>query len=83
MDYHVIEARHVSGHKIWLRFRDGREGLVDLEGDLIGPVFEPPSGQGSGRISAITETSDRIISPNIRPDPSFSLGPALPPPDAP
>jgi hypothetical protein len=40
MDYHVMEARHVSGHRVWLEFRDGREGVVDLEGELIGPVFE-------------------------------------------
>jgi hypothetical protein len=40
MDYHVMEARHVSGHRIWLRFRDGREGVVDLDGELTGPVFE-------------------------------------------
>lgn len=41
MEYHVIDARHVSGHQIWLRFRDGSEGLVDLERELVGPVFEP------------------------------------------
>jgi hypothetical protein len=40
MDYHVMEARHVSGHRIWLRCRDGSEGVVDLDGELTGPVFE-------------------------------------------
>jgi Protein of unknown function (DUF2442) len=40
MDYHVMEARHVVGHRIWLRFRDGSEGVVDLDGELTGPVFE-------------------------------------------
>ncbi len=33
MDYHVMEARHVSGHRIWLRCRDGSEGVV-----LAGPT---------------------------------------------
>jgi hypothetical protein len=41
MDYHVIEARHVSGHVVWLRFRDGVEGEVDLSPELIGPIFGP------------------------------------------
>lgn len=41
MDYHVIEARYVGGYTIWLRFRDGTAGEVDLAGVLRGPVFEP------------------------------------------
>ncbi len=38
---HVIEARHVGGHKVWLRFDDGVCGEVDLSGELEGPIFEP------------------------------------------
>lgn len=41
MDYHIMEARHVTGHIVWLRFRDGTEGQVDLSAELIGPVFKP------------------------------------------
>lgn len=41
MHYHVLEARHVTGHTVWLRFRDGTEGEVDLSAALRGPVFEP------------------------------------------
>ena len=41
MDYHVIDARYISGHVVWLRFRDGTEGQVDLFSELVGPVFEP------------------------------------------
>ena len=41
MNYHVLEARHVTGHVIWLRFRDGTTGEIDLESVLDGPVFEP------------------------------------------
>ena len=40
MDYHVMEARHVAGHTVWLRFRDGTIGEVDLTAALRGPVFE-------------------------------------------
>ncbi len=41
MDYHVVEAKHVRGWRIWVRFRDGSEGEIDLESELVGPVFEP------------------------------------------
>ena len=41
MDYHVVEARHVGGHTVWLKFRDGTSGEIDLRPALRGPVFEP------------------------------------------
>lgn len=41
MDYDVMDARHEGGFVVWLRFRDGTEGRVDLECELVGPVFEP------------------------------------------
>jgi hypothetical protein len=41
MDYHVVAARHLGAHRIWLRFADGAEGEIDLGPDLTGPVFEP------------------------------------------
>ena len=37
----VIQARHVAGHTIWLRFGDGVEGEVDLSSEIHGEVFEP------------------------------------------
>lgn len=41
MNYHVVEARYVGGHTVWLRFRDGTAGEIDLSGALNGPIFEP------------------------------------------
>lgn len=41
MDYHVMEARYVGDFVIWLRFRDGTAGEVDLRRNLWGEVFEP------------------------------------------
>ena len=41
MDYHVMEARYVGGYVIWLRFRDGTAGEIDLSRELWGEVFEP------------------------------------------
>jgi hypothetical protein len=40
MDYHILEARHVAGFVVWLRFRDGTAGEIDLGPSLRGPVFE-------------------------------------------
>lgn len=38
---HVVEARHLSGHTLWLRFDDGAQGEVDLTDEIHGEVFEP------------------------------------------
>lgn len=38
---HIVQARHVTGHTLWLRFSDGAEGEVDLAAELRGEVFEP------------------------------------------
>jgi len=40
-DYHVLEARYVTGHVVWLRFQDGTSGEIDLAPALRGPVFQP------------------------------------------
>jgi len=41
MFLHVREARYEGGYRIWLRFNDGAEGVVDLADCLDGEVFEP------------------------------------------
>lgn len=38
---YVVAARHLGGHRVWLRFDDGLEGEVDLADSLRGPIFEP------------------------------------------
>ena len=38
---HVLEARHLGGHRVWLRFDDGLTGELDLSRELDGQVFEP------------------------------------------
>ena len=40
MNYHVVEARHVRSHVVWLSFRDGTTGEIDLGPALRGPIFE-------------------------------------------
>ena len=39
MFLHVAEARYLHDYVIWLRFNDGTEGEIDLEGELEGDVF--------------------------------------------
>ena len=41
MDYQVLEARHIDAHVIWLRFKDGTAGEIDLAPALQGPIMEP------------------------------------------
>ena len=41
MDYDVLEARYRGGHVVWLRFRDGTVGEIDLAPVLKGPMLEP------------------------------------------
>jgi hypothetical protein len=37
----LVDAKHLRGHTLWLRFADGLEGEVDLRGELEGEIFEP------------------------------------------
>lgn len=41
MFLHVLEARYLRNHIVWLRFNEGTSGEVDLVGELEGPVFGP------------------------------------------
>lgn len=41
MDYDVLEARYVRDYVVWLKFRDGTSGEIDLGPELWGEVFEP------------------------------------------
>jgi hypothetical protein len=37
----IADMRYIEDFRIWLRFEDGREGEIDLSGELWGEVFEP------------------------------------------
>jgi len=41
-----MEAGYRGGFRVGLRVDDGREGEVDLSGELEGEVFEPPRNPG-------------------------------------
>ena len=64
MDYNVLEARYVSGYRIWLRFRDGTSGEVDLASEIWGPVFEPLKDLEYFRKFAIHPEFQTLVWPN-------------------
>ena len=64
MNYHVVSARHVSGFVVWLRFRDGTEGKVDLWPELVGPIFEPLRDLQSFRQFQIDSRFHTLVWPN-------------------
>ncbi len=37
----LLEARYLGGYRVWLRFKDGLAGELDLKEELWGEVFEP------------------------------------------
>lgn len=64
MDYDVLEARYLGGHTVWLRFRDGTVGEVDLRPELQGPVFEPLRDPECFRRSTIHPEFQTLCWPN-------------------
>lgn len=41
MFLHLTEAAYLEDYKLKLKFNNGAEGIVDLEKELYGEVFEP------------------------------------------
>ncbi|MDD1425787.1 DUF2442 domain-containing protein [Dolichospermum sp. ST_sed9] len=37
----VIGAKYLEGYKVSLKFSDGTSGIVDLENEIYGKIFEP------------------------------------------
>ena len=64
MNYLVEEARHVRDYVIWLRFRDGTCGEIDLEPELWGEVFEPLKDPGFFRSFKVDPECHTIVWPN-------------------
>lgn len=41
MNYRAVEVSALDDYRLKVRFQDGTEGVVSLEADLSGPMFEP------------------------------------------
>lgn len=64
MDYDVMEARYVRDYVVWLRFRDGTAGEVDLSGALEGPVFRPLRNRAYFRQFMVHPEFQTLVWPN-------------------
>jgi hypothetical protein len=40
MFLHIVEAKHVKHHTIWLKFSDGSAGEIELSQELQGSIFK-------------------------------------------
>lgn len=41
MFIHVTDVRYINGYRLHLTFNNGVDGVVDLEPELYGEIFEP------------------------------------------
>ncbi len=64
MILHVVEARYVKDHTVWLRFNDGISGNVDLADSLDGPIFEPLKDIEYFKLMKLDSELDTISWPN-------------------
>jgi hypothetical protein len=66
MDFDVMEARYVSGYTVWLRFRDGTAGQIDLWPVIAedGEVFRPLKDVEFFRQFSVDPECDTLSWPN-------------------
>jgi hypothetical protein len=64
MNYDVVEARYVRDYVIWLKFRDGTNGEIDLESELWGEVFEPLKDLAFFRQFSVHPELETLVWPN-------------------
>lgn len=64
MDYDVLEARYVRDYIVWLKFRDGTSGEIDLRPELWGEVFAPLQDVAFFRQFRIDPECETLVWPN-------------------
>ena len=64
MDYDVLDAQYRGGYTVWLRFRDGTVGEIDLQPELRGPVFEPLHDPAYFRRFTLDPVGRTLVWPN-------------------
>ena len=64
MDYDVLEARYVRDYIVWLKFRDGTTGEIDLGPELWGEVFEPLKDVAFFRQFRVDADCETLVWPN-------------------
>ena len=53
--YRAHQVRALDGYRLFVEFKDGRHGILDMEDRLFGPVFEPLRDPAVFRQVAIDE----------------------------
>ncbi len=61
---HIVEARYVSAHTVWVRFDDGAEGEIDLSAELHGEVFQPLRNVDYFRAFSVHPELKTLVWPN-------------------
>jgi len=64
MFIHITSVTHEGGYKLRLEFDDGVVRTVDLENELIGPVFEPLRDLAMFRKVTVNRETGTIEWPN-------------------
>jgi hypothetical protein len=64
VDYDVIEAKQVSSFVLRIKFRDGTEGEIDLEPELVGPIFEPLKDPEEFKLFRVDPELCTVVWPN-------------------
>ena len=58
---HVVKAKYKKDYKIWLRFNDGSEGVVDLKDQLYGEMFQSLRDKKRFRSFRVDPELDTIV----------------------
>jgi len=61
---HIKAVKYLSGFKLWISFDDGTDGEIDLDGVLIGPVFEPLRDLNTFRKVVVDPELETVVWPN-------------------
>jgi len=60
----VVDARYAGDYRVWLRFKNGLSGEIDLENQLWGEVFEPLKDKALFAQVRANDDLDTIVWPN-------------------
>jgi len=58
------EAKYQGDYRIWLKFADGVEGVIDLESELWGEVFEPLKEKTRFSAFSLDKELETLVWPN-------------------